>query len=335
MKAYKTEDLRNIGLFSHGGTGKTSLSEAMLFDAGAVNRLGRVEEGTTISDYDADETKRHISVQLSLLPFEWKGHKVNVIDTPGYADFVGERREGIRVVDGAIVLVDAVGGVEVGTEQVWGYADEYDLPRVLFVNRIDRENADFSRTVDQLRAKFGTRVVPIQLPIGSQQNFRGVIDLVRMKACTGPKLDKEEPIPADLVAQADQAREKLVEAAAETDDTLLNKYLEGEELSADEIRKGLRGGVVNGKIVPVLVGSATANWAVVGLMDAVVDYLPSPVDRGEVVVTNVQANKEEKLAPSDTAPLVAHYAPFGNLHRVPGMGTIDGIAQEIKRVVGR
>lgn len=304
MKNFKTEQLRNVGLFSHGGAGKTSLSEAMLFNTGVINRLGRVDDGTTVSDYDPDEIKRHISVQLSLLPFEWKGTKVNIIDTPGYFDFVGEVKEAIRVVDGAIILLDAVAGIEVGTESVWKHADEYHVPRLALVNRIDRENADFFRVVDQMRDRFGVGIVPIQVPMGAQDKFQGVIDLVKMKAYVGTK-GEEAPIPGELAETAASYREKLVESAAEHDDELISKYLEGEELTEAEIRRGIRSATLAGKMVPVLVASATGNKAVVPLMDAIVDYLPSPVDRGEVKATNPVTNQEEMLKPSDSEQLSA------------------------------
>ncbi|MBI4318915.1 MAG: elongation factor G [Chloroflexi bacterium] len=304
MKNLKTEQLRNVGLFSHGGAGKTSLAEAMLFNAGVINRLGRVDEGNTVSDYDPDEIKRHISVQLSVLPYEWKGVKTNVLDTPGYFDFVGEVAEAVRVVDGAIVLLDAVSGVEVGTEAMWKYADEHEVPRLVFVNKIDRENADFLRTVEQLQDRFGKSVVPIQLPIGAEDAFSGVVDLVAGKAYLGPKLEAAE-IPAGMKGQVDSFREKLVEAAAEHDDTLIAKYLEGEELSEAEIKMGIRSATVAGKLVPVLVGSATTNKAIPAVMDAINDYLPSPVDRGDVKATNLLASKEELLKPGDSSSLAA------------------------------
>ncbi len=304
MKNYKREQLRNVGLFSHGGAGKTSLSEAMLFNAGVINRLGRVDDGTTVSDYDPDETKRHISVLLSLLPFEWKGAKVNIVDTPGYFDFVGEVKEAARVVDGAIIVFDAVSGVEVGSESVWKYANEYEIPRLALVNRIDRENADFFRATEQIRDRFGNGVVPIQIPVGAQDKFDGVVDLVTMKAYVGPKSEQAE-IPADLKEKAASYREKLVEAAAEHDDELISKYLEGEELTEEEIKRGIRSATIAGKMVPVLVASATGNKAIAPLIDAIIDYLPSPVDRGEVKVTNAATNQEEALKPSDSEPLAA------------------------------
>ena len=304
MKNIKAEQLRNVGMFSHGGAGKTSLVEAMLFNAGVINRLGRVDEGTTVSDYDPDEVKRHISVQLSLLPFEWKGNKVNVIDTPGYFDFVGEVREAMRVVDGALLLYDAVSGIEVGSETMWKMAEEHQLPRLAVVNRIDRENADFIRVAEQLRERYGNGVVPIQLPMGTQNAFRGVIDLAKMKAFEGSKLAEVE-IPAEMRDVAAEYREKLVEVAAEHDDELITKYLEGEELTEEEIRRGIKGATLARKMVPVLVASATENKGIQQVVDAIIDYLPSPMDVGSVRATNAQTNEVENLSPSASAPLAA------------------------------
>lgn len=302
MKDYASEQLRNIGLFSHGGAGKTSLGEAMLLNSGAINRLGRVDEGTTVSDYDPDETKRQISVYLSLLPFEWKGVKINIIDTPGYADFVGEVLEGIRIADTGLILMDAVAGIEVGTEMMWKYAENRQLPRMIFINKIDRENADFARVLEQAQARFGSRIIPIQLPIGRQDSFKGVIDLITMKARIGAKGDIAD-IPADLLSDAESAREKLLEIIAETDDDLITKYLEGEELTDEEIAKGLKIGILQGKVIPVLVGTTTGNLGVVPLMDTIVNYSPSPVDMGSVEATNVQTEAKVELQPTASAPL--------------------------------
>lgn len=304
MKSYSTGNIRSVGLFGHGGGGKTSLAEALLFATGAINRLGRVEDGATVSDFDPEETKRRISVNLSLIPCEWKEHKINVIDTPGYADFVGEVRSAARIVDSAIVLVDAVSGVEVGTEMTWKYCDEMKLPRFIFVNRIDRENADFGRALDGVRSYFGMQAVAFQLPIGAQEAFEGVVDLVRMKAYIGPKGD-EAPIPASMKDEVEAAREKLIEAVAETDDALITKYLEGEALTEQEIIGGLKAGVLSHAIVPVLVGTGTANKAVPALLDAIVDFLPSPVQAAPVTGVNPVTNKEETREVSELAPLSA------------------------------
>src|SRR5579884_2922141 len=199
MKSFPVEKIRNVGLFSHGGHGKTTLAEAMLFNTGTINRLGRVDDGTTTSDYDPEETRRHISVQLSLLPMEWQETKINLIDSPGYADFLGEVLEAMRVVDGAVILFEAVSGVEVGAERAWKYASDRNVPRLIVIGKMDRENADFDRTLEQIVSRFGQHVVPIQLPIGAQEAFEGVIDLVSMKALTGPDLIEGE-IPASLRA---------------------------------------------------------------------------------------------------------------------------------------
>jgi elongation factor G len=304
MTTYKTEHLRNVGLFSHGGAGKTSLAEALLYNTGAINRLGRVEDGTTTSDFEPEEIKRHISVNLALVPCEWQEHKINVVDTPGYADFVGEVVEAMRVVDGCVIVVCAVNGVEVGTEMVWKRADERQLPRLIFVSRIDRENADFDNVLRQLREHFGNHVVPFQLPIGAQDKFQGVVDLVRMKALLGAK-GEEAAIPADMKVAAETAREKLVEAAVETNDALIEKYLGGEELTQAEIVQGLRQGVLAGKVLPVLVGTATANKAIPPLLQAMIDFLPSPLQAPPVMAKDPVSGQEEKLEPSDQAPLVA------------------------------
>ena len=304
MKAYTTQQIRNVGLLSHGGAGKTSLVEAMLFDAGVVSRLGRVEDGTTTSDYEPEETRRHISVQLAVLPLEWRGTKINLLDTPGYADFVGEVQQATRAVDGAIVLFEALAGVEVGTEAVWKQADAVGLPRLAVINKMDRENANFERTVGQMVARFGNGLVPIQIPIGAASSFDGIIDLLAMKAYRGTDATESE-IPPELMAQAERAREKLVEAAAETDDELINKYLEGESLTDDEIRAGLRAGVLAGKIVPVLCCGALANRAVAPVLDAIAAYLPSPADRPAVEATSALNQKAELLKPADDQPLAA------------------------------
>ncbi|MGC8880384.1 MAG: GTP-binding protein, partial [Anaerolineae bacterium] len=235
---YTTEQLRNVILLGHGSSGKTSLSEAILFSAGAINRMGRVEDGTTVSDSDEEEIRRRISLNLTLLPCEWEKHKINLLDTPGYLDFVGEVICGLRVADSGIVVVDAVAGVEVGTELVWQHANEHNLPRLVFVNKMDRENASWQRALESLRAKLGGTIVPLQLPIGEQASFEGVIDLVERTAWIGDK--PPTAVPAELASAVDEARTALVEAAAESDDALIEKYLDTGELSDTEIVQGLR-----------------------------------------------------------------------------------------------
>lgn len=303
MRDYPAERIRNVILISHGGAGKTSLCEAMLFNSGVINRLGKVDEGNTTSDYEPEEVKRKISIGISLLPLEWDETKINLIDSPGYADFMGEVKAGLRVADGAVVVVCAAAGVEVGTELVWKYADEQKTPRIIFINKIDRENADFYRTLEQLQASFGAKCTPIQLPIGSQAGFQGVVDLITLKVIG--EAQPEEDIPSSLKDQVARFREKLVEAAAETDDELIAKYLESEELTEDEIRQALRIGTAAGKIVPVLVGSSLQNKGTSPVLSAICDYLPSPKDDGKLVIRNLITQEEETIELDAGVPLAA------------------------------
>ena len=302
MKEYQTDQIRNVVLLGHGGTGKTALAEAALFAAGAITRMGRVDDGNTTSDYDPDEVKRQISISLSLLPCEWNGHKVNLIDTPGYADFLGEVQQGIRAADATVIVVDAVGGIEVGTGLAWDYADEQSLPRLIFINRMDRENADFAEAVQQVQERFGKSCVPLQVPIGAQDAFQGVVDLLEQQAYLGEK-DEPGDIPDAVAPDVATYREQLIEAVAETDDALINKFLEGEELSAEELRRGLRAGLCSGSIVPILTGSATKSIAVRRLLDTLVQYGPSPADRGEITVRE-EGDSEAKPTADPAGPLV-------------------------------
>lgn len=285
MKKYSSEAIRNMALISHGGAGKTSLAEALLYTSGAVNRLGTIESGTTTTDYDPDEIKRQVTINVGLAPLEWDGIKVNLLDTPGYFDFIGDLLGALRVSDCAAVVVCAVSGVEVGTEKVWQYAEDFNLPRLVLINKLDRENADFEGTLAQLLEHFGTKVVPVQLPIGKEDQYKGVVDLIEEKAllfsADGKKMEEQE-IPEDLREKAEAMREKLIEAVAETEDELLLKYLEGEALEPEEIRKSLRRGILEGKIIPVLCGAATKNYGSGALLDFIKSYMPSPVDSEEI-----------------------------------------------------
>jgi elongation factor G len=302
MNQYAPENIRNVVLLSHNGAGKTSISEAALFDSGAINRLGKVENGTTTSDYDEAEAKHNISINLSVLPCEWTGTKINIIDTPGYSDFIAEVKAGMRVCESAVIVISAASGIEVGTQQRWDECEEAGLPRFLFVNKMDRENVDFTRTVSELQEKFGIRCVPIQLPVGSQANFQGVVDLLTLKSYTGTE-GKEGEVPADMQDQVESYREKLIEAAAEFDDTLLEKYLGGEDLSMEELNNGLRQSVAAGKVVPILAGSGTKNIGIRQLLDAIREYLPSPV--GSEVATINKAGEQEMVKSSKDLPLAA------------------------------
>ena len=278
MKEYKTEKLRNIALVSHGGAGKTSLAEAMLFHTGAVNRMGKTEEGNSISDYEEEEIRRRQSLSTSILPVEFQNHKINVLDTPGFMDFVGEPISALWVCEGAMLLVDSVAGIEVGTEVMWDTCEEFGLPRCVVITKMDRDNANFKRTLASVRSLSGdVTFIPVQLPWGEKAAFKGVIDLFRMVA--RPQEGKsEESIPDDLIDAAEEARTALVEAAAEGDDSLLEKYLEGEELSADEVKSGFRQAVWSKTFVPVFVSAGTAGIGTIPILEAMVQLFPSPAD---------------------------------------------------------
>jgi len=298
--------IRNVGVVGHGGVGKTSLVEALLFAAGAVTRLGRVDDGSTTTDFDPDEIKRKISINTSIAYCDWKGHRINLVDTPGYGDFIADARAGLRVVEAAVVVVDAVAGVQVQTEKVWKFATEFNLPRVVVVNRLDRERSDFFRTLESLGRRLKGRLVALHIPLGEESGFKGFVDLVKMKAVTvaGGKPTEGE-IPADLADRAKEHREKLVEAAAETDDDLLSKYLDEGSLGEPEMLKALRAGIAQGKLVPVVCGAVVKSIGVHALLDLIVDSLPSPADRGEITGTDLKAKAEGSRAADPKAPVTA------------------------------
>ena len=301
MANFTTEQLRNIVLIGHGSSGKTTLAEAMLFDTGVLSRRGRVEDGTTAADWDEEAIRRKQSVAASVVACEYKGVKLNILDTPGFLDFAGEAKGAVSVADVGLVLMDSVSGVEVGTELGWGYLDERQLPRAVFVNKMDRENAQFERVVGLLREVFGGTIVPVFLPIGEGSEFKGVVDVIALKAYLGEAATVAE-IPAGMSGAVEEARTKLVEAAAEGDDELIMKYLDGEELSSEEIARGLRAGIANNAIVPVFCGSAVSNLAVRPLMDALVAYLPSPAQRPPVSAKRPNGDEVE-LSAAATGPL--------------------------------
>ena len=294
MQSFGVDRLRNVVLVSHSGAGKTSTAEAILFTIKTTTRLGKVEEGTTVSDYEPEEIKRGSSIQTSVLPCVWREHKLNLLDTPGYADFVGEVFSGLRAADAAILAVAAPSAVEVGTEQMWHRLQERHLPCLIFINKMDRENADFSGSLAKIQERFGKHCVALNIPIGAAQSFQGIVDLLN-----------PGDVPASMASQTEEARERLVEAVAESDDELATKYLEGEELTQKELTDALRQGTFSGRLVPVLVGSATQNVGVEALLDAVVSFLPSPADIGEVEATNSGTNDTVKLPSSVDGPLAA------------------------------
>src|SRR5438067_10361840 len=298
--------VRNVGVVGHGGVGKTSLVEALLFTAGAVTRLGKVDDGSTTTDFDPDEIKRKISINTSVAYLDWKGHRVNLVDTPGYGDLIADARAGLRVVDAALVVVDAVAGVQVQTEKVWKFASEFELPRAIVVNRLDRERGDFFRTLDSLGRRLKGRIVPVHIPVGEESGFRGYVDLVTQKATLfADGKPSEQPVPAEAADRVKEWREKLVEAAAETDDDLLAKYLEEGSLAEPEMLKALKTGITQGKIIPVLCGAATKSIGSHALLDLIVHEFPSPADRGEVSGTDLKA-KQTGTRPADAkAPVSA------------------------------
>jgi len=306
LKNYSSDRIKNIGLFSHSGAGKTSLAEAMLFTAGAIDRLGKIDDGNTTLDYDPEEIKRKISISLGLAPLEWKDFKINIVDTPGYFDFVGEVKSALRVVDGAILVVCAASGVEVGTEQMFKLVDERGLPRMFFVNKLDRENANFYKVVEQIQQNFGQKAVPVQLPIGQEANFRGLVDVVHQKAYEfDGKTVKEIPLPEELKDDLESYRLMLMEAAAESDDDLLAKYLDGEELTDEEIERGLEVGARAGNIYPILCGSSLTNKGINILLNAICDYMPSAAEGMQEKGKNPKTGEEETRKCDSSEPFSA------------------------------
>jgi elongation factor G len=295
MQNLTVERLRNIVLLSHGGAGKTSVAESLLFTTGATSRMGRIEDGNTTSDYEPEEVKRGSSTQMSLIPCFWNDYKINFIDTPGYADFLGEVVAGLRVADGGVVVVAAPSGIEVGTEQMWDLLDKQSAPRIVFINKMDRENADFMRTVGALQKRFGRACVPTHLPIGSEAGFQGVIQL----------LGTDQEFPPELAEDIRAARERLTEAVAESDDDLATKYLEGETITEAELKEALRKGVASGQIVPVLPGSATSGIGIRELLEVVIDYMPSPADVPPFTAQNGASKQDESLHPEPGGGLAA------------------------------
>lgn len=296
MQLFASEKVRNVALVGHGGAGKTTLTEALLHRAGAINRLGRVEDGTTVSDHDPEEQRRGISLSLAVTPFEWKGHKVNLVDTPGYADFLGDVRAALRVVDLAVFVVSAVDGVEVQTEAVWREAARLGVPRMIFINKLDRERASFERTLDQLRDRLGAGVAPLELPIGEEADFCGIADLLTDTAQVYEGgVPHTEPIPAEMEALEHEVHDNLVEGIVVADDDLLERYLEGDVPTVDELERALTLGIEAAAVFPVVCGSATGEVGIDRLADLLVEIGPPPGDRP----TLVQAGDTEVSVPAD------------------------------------
>jgi len=314
MREYTTDKLRNVAFVGHQGSGKTSLVEALVFNSGAITRLGRVEEKNTVSDWDDEEKERGLSLSTSLVPVEFEDHKINILDTPGYTDFQGEVKNAIRVADSVVVVVDAVSGVEVGTELAWQYAEEYQQPIIVTINKMDRENANFERALENLKESFPDyKFIPVMIPIGAEANFKGVVNLLTMKAYYDTGKDRSD-LPADMQSAAEAARLVLVEAAAEADDKLIEKYFADGDLTSEEIRDGMRKAARDAylKTVPVFVTSGTKNVGTVPLMEAMIVYVAPPSER-RVQVIDAKGETSFLTAPqSDEGTLAAYVFKTSN-----------------------
>ncbi len=279
MKVYKTEQIRNLALIGHGSSGKTTLTEALLFATGVTKRPGRVDDGNTMSDFDKEEISRKVSIGTAVIPVEWQDTKFNLLDTPGYFDFVGDVYSALRASESALILVDASAGVEVGTEKALKHTQEYNLPKAIFVNKIDKENVNFNKVLDDIRNTFGDKVLPFTLPIGEAENFKGIVDVIEEVAYEYNGKDSTKvDIPADIKDEIQAIKEQLMERIAETDEELMEKYFEGEAFTDEEIKKGIRLAVKNGDLIPLLVGSAEKIMAVDTILNLFKNFMPSPLD---------------------------------------------------------
>jgi elongation factor G len=329
MKVYETNSIRNVALVGHGDAGKTSLVSCFLFDSSAMNRLGKVDQGSTVTDFDEDEVERKITISSAPAYAEWNKVKINFLDTPGYGNFVADARAALRAVDGCLVIVSGVAGVEVQTEKVWRWADEYQLPRMIIVNKLDRERSDFARAVESIQNSFGRSAIPVQIPIGSEKSFYGVVDLIHFKAFNYEKDEsgkyKEVDIPEDLKQEASAQRQALVEMIAEQDDKLMEKYFEAGELTQDDVLAGLKKAIIERKLIPVFGASALHNVGAHPILNAIVELLPNPMEAGITLPaenTKDHSKMEVKIDPS--APFSAFvfktfvdpYAGRVNLFRV-------------------
>ena len=303
MKEYSTEAIRNVALVSHSGAGNTMLTEAFLHFTGATTRLGKVEDGTTVSDFDEEENRRRISLYTSVIPIEYRDVKLNILDTPGYTDFVGEVVSALSVVDGAVILVDSVAGMEVGTELAWNYCNEFKLPRFLVINKMERDNANFQKALSSVEEFSEFRLIQVQLPWGEKADFQGVIDLLSMKAYKGDGKEIVD-IPEEYKNAAEEAHIALVEAAAEGEDELLEKYLENGELTIEEIYRGLSKVILSGEFIPVFASAAASEIGIAPLLDAIVNLMPSPIEAPPVIAQG--KNGDEELSASDSGPLAVY-----------------------------
>ncbi len=308
-REYSLANTRNIGIAAHIDAGKTTTTERILFYTGRVHHMGEVHEGAATMDWMVQEQERGITITSAATTCFWNNHRINIIDTPGHVDFTVEVERSLRVLDGVVAVFCAVGGVQPQSETVWRQANKYKVPRIAFINKMDRMGADFFKVVARMKERLGAKVVPLQVPIGAEADFKGIVDLIEMKAIVYTddlgKTSESSEIPADLQEEAISWRERMIESIADVDDSLMEKYLEGEPITAEEIRAALRHGTLKGGLVPVLCGSAYKNKGVQPMLDAVVGFLPSPLDVGPVPGVNPRTNESEERAPSDEEPFSA------------------------------
>lgn len=300
MKKYSTDKIRNLAFVGHSGSGKTSLTEAMLYKTGAIKRLGKVEDGNTVSDFDKEEINRGVSIGLSVMPVEWQDSKINLIDAPGYFDFEGEVRGALRAAEAALFVLDASSGIEVGAEKYWKYCEKIDLPRIIFANKIDKENANFVKLVADLHVEFGKKVTPLTLTLGEGPDFKGIIDVINKKAYEYDGFERKEvEIPEIRQLEVEEVYNQLEEAVAMTDDNLMEKYFNGETFTEEEFMQGITAGMLNGTVVPLLAGSATNGFGVDELMDIIVKYMPAPNDERANIGFRVEEGEARKVDVSE------------------------------------
>ncbi len=309
MKDYDRDNVRTLGLFAHGGAGKTSLAEAMLFTGGTTNRLGKVDEGSSILDYEPEEKKRRSSTGIGISHIEWKKHWINLVDTPGEPNFYTDARHSLRAMDAGIFVVDAVDGVKVLTDKLWKEAEELGMARMVVISKLDRDRADFNAALDSISSVLGVEPCPLTIPIGQEDQFKGVVDLLRMKALLyetdGSGKFNEQDVPDDLKEEAEALRKKMVEAIAESDDDLLEKYLEEEDLPQKDLTEALAKGVRSGSIIPVLCASGTNNIGTKLILNAIVELLPDPMDRPAIMAKNLKTEEDLEIIPTEDGPLAA------------------------------
>lgn len=308
MKIINPENIRNVSIVGHSGTGKTSLVESILFDCDEINRRGSVEKGTTTTDFEPEEIKRTISIDNSIAPCNLKDHKINILDTPGYLDFVGELLNSLRVCDGVVLLCDSIVGVEVGTEKIWTYCENLEIPIIITINKMDRESTDFYKVLDQLRNIYGSQVVALNLPIGKEDDFKGWVNLLEQKAFIyeSEKKIKDTEIPEEMIEKVKSLRENLIETIVETNDEMLMKYLDGEELSQDELKEVLGSAVKNRKIFPVTCSSGLKNIGTEPILDMIIDLLPSPLEVAKISGKDPKSKEDKEIEASPKSPFIAY-----------------------------